>query len=92
MPLISSLIIGCVTGLIYGFFFVETRRKTLSLATAKADQRKKIIIASVIGTLARIALVIFLCFHLLQSTLINSILLLISFVGAFWLVVLKKKA
>jgi len=74
---LQSLLIGLVGGILYGLSFgLFRRRKALSF----------------ILIVTRLSLVGVLLFYLLRSSSIHFILLLPSFLGAFWLTVFNRKA
>ncbi|HSW73636.1 MAG TPA: hypothetical protein VLG71_00610 [Candidatus Limnocylindria bacterium] len=82
---ITSLIAGIISGLLYGLFFVIQRKRALALT---ATTLSKIMIITTLLSALRIVILCGAWYLLLLSTPINFIILGTSFLGAFWLIVL----
>jgi hypothetical protein len=80
---------GIAAGLLYGLFFVIQQKRAL-FSSAQATIKKSLIDMALIG--ARLLICALFLYRVLLSPSINFILLLISFLGAFWLIILSKRA
>lgn len=83
-----SLLLGCLTGLLYGLSFLSQGKKALSslLRSVKSAYAQLLFL-----TLSRIlAFGASLYFLLLMGT-IHFILFLVSFLATFWIIILKQK-
>lgn len=84
-----SIIGGCILGYIYGLFFLHQRKRVFLLPSDTPLYKHYIV--TLISTLGRVGILIFLWYHILLSPTINFILLLSSFLGAFWVTILMRK-
>jgi len=84
---ILSIVVGLFTGLLYGLFFVAFGRRALN---SEKSSTKSIIFSSALSSLRMLSLAI-LFFYLLRLDSINFIILLQSFIVAFWIVIIKKR-
>lgn len=92
MSIYSTLISlsgGCILGFIYGLFFLHQRRRVFSLPSDTPAYKQYIV--TLVAAVGRLGILVFLWYHILLSPTINFILLLSSFLGAFWVVLLKQK-
>jgi hypothetical protein len=83
-----SIVFGFLAGLIHGLFFFLQRRRVLSVPFKKSH----VVGQSALFTLARLVLFAVFLGFLLRYTEINLILFMVSFFGAFWLIILNTKA
>jgi hypothetical protein len=91
VPLLVSSAIGITAGIIYGLFFLFQRRRALLLEHTHRSQTKTFLANFFLSTARLLLLTLFLYYVLLSPT-INFILLISCFLGAFWLIILTKKA
>lgn len=87
--MILSLIVGFLIGLFYGYSFVLQQRSIFFLQSTSYTSSKIIVI---LLFLSRVCLIGLCSLFILRSSIINSILVILTFVTAFWLIILKKKA
>jgi len=88
MPFFISVIIGISIGYFYGLSFVTQQKRAFFI---QHFHRKKQFILSFCLSIGRL-LLLYVCFsYLLHYPAIHSILLVISFMGAFWFIVINKK-
>jgi len=84
-----SLLAGTVVGIVYGLFFVETRKRAFSSCDNAHNTRPATIyLRALSSAFIRMIAIITLGYYLLYFPAINSILLITSFLGSFWLTVL----
>lgn len=84
LHIILSVIGGSVAGIVYGLFFAYMQRRVFFSANAANPLHLFLLM------FARLALGGILICYLLLSPIINPILVLVSFLGAFWLTILIK--
>jgi len=89
ITILSALFFGSLSGLLYGYIFL-TQKRNILLGGQTNSSRATHLMRSFIFTAARFLPLLMLWFSLLLSPSINHILLISSFFGMFWLVVLKK--
>lgn len=85
--MIESLTIGICTGLLYGLFFFKQKRRALVYGQQQAP-----IMHIVFYSIVRFALIAILFRLVLLFACINPILILISFLGSFWISIFMSKA
>ena len=88
MPFFISIIIGISVGYFYGLSFVIQQRKSFFI---QQFHRRRQFIFSFCLSIGRLLLLCGCFGYLLHSPAIHSILLVVSFMGAFWFIVLNKK-
>ena len=90
---LTSLAIGVVTGVFYGFTFIPQKllSKQAQLSKSPKELRKKSFISFFVFSTVRVALIGALWFYVLRTETINIILVLLSFLISFWRIILKKK-
>ncbi len=86
--IITSLLAGSISGLVYGLFFVEQKRVLLT----NAHSAKRTAFFAIFGASLRIVTLLACWYYLLLTSTIQPILLFISFLITFWVVILNKKA
>ena len=82
------LMLGLTIGLVYGLSFDTHQRRVLRSGTHTSTLIKHLLLLMVM----RLALIIPCFYYLLRLPQIHSILVLITFIAAFWLVLFYKKA
>ncbi len=90
-----SLIIGFSIGIIYGLFFLLNGKKRVLIPTQDSHNprsHKRHYLSFLLSSCMRITTLIILWYFLLRSPTIHFILVLVSFITAFWLVILKDRA
>lgn len=85
-----SLIIGTITGLLYGLSFL-TRKKALWFYDEPGSSVNRIYIKILLFSITRLLCFAFLFYYLLIFRSTSLIMILLSFVMAFWLVILKSE-
>ena len=92
-PIAVSLITGFGFGILYGLLFLQQCKKRVlpSSDTTHHPLKRRHHAPIIYSALRIIALLTLWCF-LLRSPLNHLILVLVSFLTAFWLVILKDKA
>jgi len=83
-----SIITGSFLGITYGLLFLHSRRRAL---LNNAPSAKKMMFSFAYSAL-RIVLIALVLFYLLRLDSIKLIILLPSFLVAFWILILLKKA
>lgn len=84
--MILSLFIGSCAGLLYGLFFFQQKRR------AFVGQQQIPLTQIMRFSIARFVLIIVLFRLVLLFTCINPILILVSFLGSFWISIFMNKA
>lgn len=84
-----SLIAGLILGTCYGLFFLHQRRRVFLLDPNTPLYQHYIL--TVLSSIGRLMLLVLIWYYLLLSPAINFILLLSSFLGAFWVTILTQK-
>lgn len=84
-----SIGLGAVVGYCYGLFFITKQKKAFFIQ--QFHNKKRQFISFFCFSVGRFLLLCFFLGYVLRSSMIHSILLLISFIGAFWFIILKKK-
>ena len=87
--IILSIVIGIVSGFIYGLSFFESRMRALS--SYQDSNIQNFYFKNSLLSIIRILSLIFIFYYLLPLESINSILVLLFFVLTFWLFILKKE-
>ncbi len=87
---ILSLVTGIGTGILYGLFFLLQKRRVLFSRESISEKRQ--FSSALLFSFARIITLALLWYYVLLSPSINFILLLTSFLGAFWLTIFTKRA
>lgn len=87
MSSLINILFGSSTGLIYGLSFVIHQRRVFGIALSQRIRN-----SSYLFSLLRTGILFLFGYYLLHLSAIDSILVVVSFVMAFWLVVLNKKA
>lgn len=85
--MILSLLIGSCVGSFYGLFFFKQKRRALLY-----DQQQASVKQTIMYSTGRFTLLGILFCLLLLLTCINPILILISFLGSFWITIFMSKA
>lgn len=94
--MLFSILIGIVSGIIYGLSFILQRRKAFFNFNIHLDRideikfLKKEKLKTFIFSITRIIILMFL-FYLLLLVSTNLIIILISFLLTFWLIILKSE-
>lgn len=88
MPFFISIIIGISIGYFYGLSFVTQQKRAFFI---QKFHRKKQFIFSFCLSIGRLLLLCGFFGYLLHYPAIHSILLIVSFMGAFWFMVLNKR-
>jgi len=83
---LTSIITGLTIGLLYGLFFVFSRRRVF----VSGDYSTRGFIFSSLSSCLRLVVLAAIFFYLLRLNSINFIILLQSFLIMFWFVVLKQ--
>ncbi len=89
MPFFISIIFGISMGYFYGLSFVMQQKRVFFISQR---HHKKQFILSFCFSVGRLLLLFGCLSFLLHYSAIHSILLGISFMGAFWFIILNKKA
>lgn len=92
---ITSSVVGIVSGSLYGLFFLYQRRRVFFLdATAHPAPVSKIkaIVFSLLLCLARLSLLAFIAYYVLRMPPLPSILILVGFLIGFWFTIFNYKA
>lgn len=92
---ITPSIVGIVSGILYGLFFLHQRRRVLLFDTAAFPapaSKIKAIIFSLSLCIARLSLLGFVAYYVLRIPPLPSILVLIEFLLGFWLTIFNYKA
>ena len=92
---ISSSVVGIVSGILYGLFFLYQRRRVLFLNTPNTPtliSKTKAITLSLLLCLARLSLLAFIAYYVLRMPPLPSILILVGFLLGFWLTIFNYKA
>jgi hypothetical protein len=87
----SSLGLGLVTGILYGFFFTKKDLTLPNNNTEPKQLRKENFLSFFFMATLRILLMVLLWHYVLRSSSLNIILVLVSFLAGFWAVIIKKK-
>jgi len=82
---ITSLFSGGALGMLYGLFFLRSRRR----AFLASSGTKNLVLSSLTSALS-IALITIIFFYLLRLSSIHLIILLPTFMMSFWFVILNK--
>lgn len=88
--MLLSILIGTLIGFIYGLSFLGQRKKALShYSKLESIDISKIHAKIFLLSILRIVCLLFFIFYLLRLKSTNLIIVLIFFLLAFWLVILK---
>jgi|GEM_PF-1503205 hypothetical protein len=92
-PIAVSIVTGFGTGILYGLFFLLQCKKRVLRSSSDTEQplKRRYNTAVIYSALRILTLFALWCF-LLRSPLNHLILVLVSFLTAFWLVIIKDKA
>jgi len=88
-PIVVSIITGIALGIVYGSFFLLSKKKALSTLQKIPSYQDLLIIYG--GAAIRISFVALFTYLLLLYPSIPFILAVVSFLGGFWYVVYVKK-
>lgn len=90
---ISTTVIGIITGSFYGCYFLKNNLKSQCLDTCSIKKaRNQLFMSSVFFAFIRIMLICGLFYYfILHSSTARTILVLLSFLTAFWCIIIKKK-
>ncbi len=83
LKIITSCIIGVITGYMYGLFFVYERKRVLLNNTSTLQ-------TFILPIVMRMSLFAALLYYLLMTTRMHFILTLLCFIAGFWAMVLQK--
>ena len=89
---VLSLIVGCFIGLFYGHVFLIQRRRVFSFDHTKIPSTGILMLRSGAVTFVRIIGLALIWYGILLTPTINFILVILSFCGTFWWMILNKKA
>jgi len=93
VSILISILIGLVSGTIYGLFFLATRRRVFQLSDSYQTRSSRSLILTSAGmSMARMMAFGLFVAYLLLSPSITFILILPCFLIAFWLTILTHKA
>ena len=87
--IIASIVIGIVCGLLYGFFYVLSKKKFFS--TLHTTPSKKDLLSLSASSILRILLFGALVYLLLLSPSIHFILTIACFIASFWAFIVYKE-
>jgi hypothetical protein len=86
-----STALGLIIGFFYGLSFVLQRRRVLLYFSTPAPSFNKRFSAFIFAAM-RVAFIALVAYYLLPIQSINFILVMLTFLVAFWLVILNEKA
>jgi hypothetical protein len=86
---LKSLFLGAGAGSLYGLSLLSYRNLVLKTSSNFLPSRKFFLFF--VSAFLRFGLLALLCLYILRTPSLNIILVLASFFGGFWLVVLQKK-
>ena len=88
--LVYSVILGAGAGVLYGYSFLSHKNKVLE-SMKNFSPRARSFLFFILHSLVRLGLLAFFWLYVLRTPSLHIILVLASFLGAFWTVIMQKK-
>ncbi len=90
LSLIYSLVLGAGAGILYGISFLSHKNKVLKSVESFSPRARSFFIFA-LYSLVRLGLLAFFWLYVLRTPSLHIILVLASFLGGFWIVIMQKK-